>query len=359
VTHTVTYTLTHDRLVAPIFASSLLSLLAAAAVTFTSGAAHAGPSCSKNSDCLKGFLCQTSSAVACPEIACAPNEPCIPPVCDTTPVSACVPGPCSADSDCATGMACVAQAQNCATPATPPCAAGATCPTVVVDAGACGSTVKQCIPRYDLPCQADSDCGSGFTCKADQECGCAGSGGTSGTGSPPVGTTTTTGAGAPDQPAPAVDGGAAPPSCSCTNLPTSHCEINVINCQATGDCPAQWSCVAPPSAATGCAVSASVDGAATTTNNCTPVVTDPGPSVCEPPYADLGIGQSFGGANGSTPTAAGSPKAVSDVASTTPGQNDAGGGCQMGSGPADVSVGAWAGLFGLAAFARRRRGQRA
>ena len=65
----------------------------------------------------------------------------------------------------------------------------------------------------------------------------------------------------------------------------------LIDCTVASDCPAQWSCLEPPSAATGCSVSRSADGS--TTSDC---VQTPVQNVCQPPYSDLGVGQSFNGA---------------------------------------------------------------
>src|ERR1019366_6595851 len=338
------------------------SLLAPTVVTFSSDAARADTSCAKDADCVKGFIGQTSQLEACPDIACAPNEACDPPPCTSTSVSECVPGPCTADGNCAAGMACIAQAVNCATPAAPPCAAGQTCPPgPAVDAGACGSPVKQCIPRYDLPCQASADCGEGFPCLADTECGCAGS---AGTGSSPTPSTSPSAGGTPDQPASAADAGttsttpspAPSPMCSCTTLATSHCSVNVIQCTTASDCPAQWSCLQPPTAVSGCAVSDTADGSTT----CTPIAPPPVQSVCEPPYLNVGSDQGFGsetsGSGSAPPLASGGPSGAGSNTgaggSTAGPENTAG--CQMGPGPADVSVAGWAGLFGLAAFARRR-----
>jgi MYXO-CTERM domain-containing protein len=344
------------RLARPL-ASSWLALVASAAVTFASGAAHADTACMKDADCVKGFICQTSEFTACPDIACAPNEPC--PVCTPTTSSECVPGPCSTDSDCATGMVCFSQVETseCATPAAPPCATGVECPPdPAVDAGSCTSTtttVKSCVPRYDLPCTASADCGANFTCVADQECGCSGSAG------PPLqgSSTPSSGPSTPDDPAPAMDSGTTAPSCSCTNLPTSHCVANVIDCTAASDCPAQWSCSEPPSAATGCAVSRSADGS--TTSNCVQV---PVQNVCQPPYSDLDVGQSFNG-GATSGLAEGTPTAASDTGAgagaSSGSKASTQGGCQVGSGPVDLSSGAWLGLLGIAAFARRRKAERA
>ena len=353
-----------------LFASSLLTVLApavVAVVTFASGAARASTSCAKASDCAKGLTCQTTGATACPDIGCAPNEVCAnPPACNPTTVMECVPGPCSADSDCADGMVCFARAQtSCSSPAAPPCSAGVKCPPVDLDAGGCTSTtVKECVPRYVPPCHVDTDCGGGFTCVADQACWCSGSASGGSTG---PGTATTPSSSGDDAsgspPTAADDAGFAVPLCGCTAQATSHCQAKTINCNVASECPALWACVQPPSAITGCAVSRSTDGGPSSTT-CMPPTPVPVQSVCEPPYRDLGISQGFGAgeSTGSAPPRAGDPTGTAGTASDRgaagPGASSQGG-CQLGSGPVDASAGAWLGLFGVAAFARRRRSQRA
>jgi MYXO-CTERM domain-containing protein len=354
-------------LASPSIVSSLAALLGAALVTFAPVTARADTTCSHDSDCVKGFICQTNTVNACPDIACAPGEECNLPPCMSTTTSVCVPGPCSADSDCASGMVCFEQAVNCTTPAEPPCPSGGDCPVVDVDAGAtCSGSTKSCVPRYVPPCTADADCGAGFSCVADQACGCSGSAGNGGGGTV-VGPKTPTNA--PDEPAPAVDGGSTtPPDCSCTDLGTNHCQAKTINCGTVSDCPAQWSCEQPPSVSSGCAVGVSADGSPIATD-CTPIQLPPVQSVCEPPYYDLGFsGGSGEGLSAAAPTT-GTDNAGSGSASkgATPSASGASGsdssdqgGCSMSSSPSDArGAGVWAALIGLAAFTRRRRASRA
>jgi len=341
-------------------ASSLGALVGAAVVVLTPGAARADTSCAHDSDCVKGFICQTSSTEACSNIACAPGEECDLPACTPSTVSECVPGPCTTDNDCADGMVCFAESDGeaCSTPAQPPCPKGAECPVAAVDAGSsCTSTtVKECVPRYVPPCNADADCGAGFTCVADQECGCsgsAGSGAVSPPGTPVVG---------PDDSAPAVDAGVSTPNCSCTTLSTSHCQANVIPCSVSGDCPSQWSCAPSPSAVSGgCAVGVSVDGSTTTTDCSNMVVTTPTQNVCEPPYSDLDLGGGATELSGAGSTSATDTSGTAPTASPASGSASGGssqGGCAVASGRSEAGAGGWLALFGLAAFARRRRSAR-
>jgi MYXO-CTERM domain-containing protein len=117
-----------------------------------------------------------------------------------------------------------------------------------------------------------------------------------------------------------------------------------------------WSCVQPPTAVSGCAVSPTADGSTA----CTPIEMPPVQSVCEPPYFDLSGGGSFGSglSEGAAPTAGsvddtGSGGGTSKSASTPVASSDQGG-CSMGTGPANAQGGAWLALLGFGAFLRRR-----
>ena len=89
---------------------STLSFLFATGVVLAPVAAWAANTCAQSSDCPKGFSCQvTEVATPCPAIACAAGETCTQPTCDPETISSCAALPCTADSDCASGMVCFAQ----------------------------------------------------------------------------------------------------------------------------------------------------------------------------------------------------------------------------------------------------------
>ena len=308
--------------------SFLWAVLGAATALFP-GTARADTPCTKDSDCLKGYVCESGTFSACPDIACNPDDPnCKLPECTPQAYSACVPGPCSTDSDCGTGMACVAAPVNCTTPAVAPCAPGEECdPAPAVDASCDPGTARQCAPRYTLPCHVDSDCGDGFTCVPDESCGSPGYDPSSGQAPPDAGIT-------------------------CVTASTSHCALKDILCSTDKDCPVTWQCVAPPSAAS-CGQSSEPGS----TPSCS---TSPsGPSQCVPP--SYGGGGFSDGEGSSAPLASGSSQ--DDGTTSTAGGASRGtgaptsssGGCQMGGGPAGSRAAAWAALFGLAALVRRRR----
>lgn len=316
--------------------------LVLAATGWLAPAAARAAMCSQTSDCPKGFACQVVGVGGCATPACAPDQPCpaTTTVCDAPMITECAPLPCKADSDCATGMVCYAQvSQSCpSSPPQPSCAAGTKCP--VVDPGPCTTTTTNtCVPRYDLPCHVDSDCGNGFTCVPEVVTSCSGGSGTS-----------------------SADGGGVtePPQSSCTTmtLSTSQCSAKVVNCGADGDCPSDWTCVAEPQAISNIACGAPViaeDGGTPPTPVCDPGPTPPPQKQCMPPYYDLsgGVGRSGSGTRGagdaSAPLSegAGNPPQTARTTTTS--------GCQLGAGAGAGGGAAWLALFGLVGLARRRR----
>jgi hypothetical protein len=366
-----------------------LAVLAAVGALFASVAAHAGTPCTQDSDCIKGFSCQTLSVGGCaePAIACAAGEACdastVAPIdCNVPEQHACEPGPCTTDADCASGMTCLASSsKSCSSPACADPSQG--CSTTVTCTMVTGPST--CIPNYELPCTADADCGDHFTCTPGTTISCWGSGGS--TGGAAAGGTGASGAGAPLV---AEDAGSAPttgtpttgtPTSGCTTMPsgTSGCVPDRINCTTDGDCPATWSCtgslegVATAGCATG--VPSEVDGAAPPTP-CDPVPPVSTPTYCVPPSygspagSPLGTSASTGGGSGSnqrgttsgtmtsgssagTSTAPTTPAAQSNEAATPA---DGSGGCGVGGGASGAAgwLFAAAMAFGVGLVRRRR-----
>lgn len=340
---------------------SLVTLVALGALASGRTAAAAPTSCSEDSDCTKGFTCQVVGASGCPAYACpaqtgAPDvQTCPPPpACNPQVVKGCLPGPCSTDSDCATGMVCHGDSYtNCPVLAPPPsCPPNADCAAPAADAGACTTTtVNSCVPRYDLPCTVDSDCGDGFTCVPDTVTSCAG-GGSAGSGgavgAPATGTAIVVDAGivvtGPDDASPP------PPTCTTTTGSTSSCRANAIACAASSDCPATWTCVAQPQpASVVCAGPASFDGSIPA---CGPFDAGPAQSLCQPPYADLGSPQAAGSTSGSS----GAPvPAAAENGTAEGGTAGSSGGCQVAAPGAPAGEVSLLVLLGLTALSRRRR----
>lgn len=348
---------------------SLATLFALGALGVARTAGADPTSCAADSDCTKGFTCQVVGATACAGTACAvppagaDAEACPPPpVCDPTVIKGCMPGPCTTDSDCATGMVCYADSYTtCPAPA-PSCPKNADCAVPAVDAGACTTTtVKSCVPRYDVPCTVSSDCGDGFTCVPDTITSCSG-GGSAGSGV--AGGAPTTGSG----PAILVDAGTIavdassdpPPSCTTTTGSTSSCQANTIPCATSSDCPSTWTCVSQPQPVSNiCAGPASFDGAVPTCGTLDPA---PAQTLCEPPYEGLGVSPggaslSAGGGDAPVPALAQNGAADGGTSGSSSAPTGATGGCQVvapGAAPGAASLFT---LLGLAALALRRRSQ--
>jgi hypothetical protein len=365
--------------------SSLAALAAIAALVASPQALADSSTCTTDTDCVKGFICQVVGATACPAIACAPGSNCTLPPCTPQTISQCMPGPCNTDSDCATDMVCYADSYTSCPPVVgaPSCPPNADCAVPAVDAGACTTmTVKSCVPRYDLPCAVNSDCGPDFTCVPDTSTVCAGSGSA---GSATVGSSSTGGGASasppnmasPAEPAQPIDAGpvpppsvdaGSPPTCMTITSSTSHCQANTITCTADADCPNTWTCVAPPTVANNVCVGPAIlaEGGTSAPTPCESPA--PGPSTCVPPYySSVGtgyaspLGASNGSGGGVAPVAGRVPQggtndsSGSGAGSTSgSGHAESSGGCQLAAGGAGTASGSLFWMLGLAGLLRRR-----
>ncbi len=370
--------------------SSLVALTLAVPLAW--GAAAQAQAACGDQTCPKNYEC-ASEPSACPEIACADGKDCAP--CTGT-TQYCAPLPCESDSDCADDMVCYKQTQE-TCPTAPPCDNGADC-AAPVDTACTTETISACVPKYLAPCQADADCGVGFTCEEEQECSCSGSAGTgTASGGSASGSAGTGGSdGSAPAPTPAADGGAddpppaadspppadsgtpTPPDCSCQPSGTKACNLKIVACSVDQGCPAGWTCGDNPNGV----CSSSSDGS----TSCT---ADP-PKICLPPYANLslggrhaedssgtgvavgsggsssglpsgtggGVASGSGGTAGTEPPAAPNPNDNgSKASSSSPSSAESDSGCAVGhvrggaSGPFGLLALAFAGLAGL----RRRR----
>ena len=231
----------------------------------------AAQDCQVDTDCYRGYSCQTVELIGCGGAPpCAPGEECPEPEpCPSEQGRQCRPLPCSTNADCDEGMVCYARTTEECSGGSPPCAGGAECPEPEPEQ--CVTTTDQlCVPRYVLPCTQALDCGAGFECRARERCDCGDS--VSSPGSPDGGMS---------EPPPE-------PDCSCETV--SVCELIRTACTTVADCPEDFSCVDNPEGS----CSASSDGSPPV---CEPA--DPA-KLCMPPYYDLfgggGVATDDGGA---------------------------------------------------------------
>jgi MYXO-CTERM domain-containing protein len=348
------------------FRATLTALSFALPLAFGS-VASAQSACGDGPACPKNWECKTETA-GCLATPCSRDGgECEPVDCAEETYSYCAPLPCTDDSQCGDGMVCYSEThEECES--APPCAGG-DCP--MTDVGGCTPVTESgCVPRYLLPCEADTDCGVGFTCEAEEECQCSGSGGSAGAtpgddGSDPApDAKAAPDAGASD-PAPPSDGEAATPDggapdmseCVCSKSDRKSCSLKIVACSVDEGCPAGWTCGDNPNGS--CWQSS--DGS----SGCS---ADPA-KICLPPYAEV-IGGARGAAedSGGFPTMTGglgespTPSNGDDGSSATPSADDDSGGgnsdgCAVGRGS-----GSWHATFAFAALAlaglfgaRRRR----
>ena len=220
--------------------------------------------CAADADCPGGTTCQL---LPTPSVAPDCGGPDCPVKADggtaspAAPSKACAPAPCQVDSDCGgQGRLCQHDVVTvCNGGTVPACARGQECDTAAKpEAASCVErTVSACVYRWQLPCNADADCGDGFTCAPNISGMCSGGAPTSGradagtSGSVDGAATRPTpvaasGSGeATDLPAPApnsgTDGGAAP-VCTTTESFPGYCRAKATTCATDADCPASWSC---------------------------------------------------------------------------------------------------------------------
>lgn len=244
------------------------------ALSFASSAA-ADEACGET-PCPLGFECETMAA-PCPDIACAPGEDC-DLGCDGAPQSYCVRAACESDADCGEHLVCASlERMDCTNATRPACAPGEACEELPIEESGCATTtIKECTPRWDLPCTSAADCGEGFSCQELESCSCAGSGGAE----PAPSRLPAEGGGAdslaaPDEPVELV----ASPDCTCAPSGEFMCQRNEVACDSDADCPTDWSCVDNPMGY--CWQSS--DG----TSGCEPADSA---RICQEPYANLGGG---------------------------------------------------------------------
>jgi hypothetical protein len=276
-------------------------------------------------DCPIGTTCALAPA-GCPAIGCADPADC--PPCDAPATPYCAPADCESDSDCGGSMLCAEQtlldcgAAAATSGATPTAAAGDAPGATLPGSPACeSSTLRQCTPRWQLPCIADADCGEGFRCEETEACSV-----------PPFDPSSGT-----------------PPSSEVTCSPTGTfaCVVVETSCNTEADCPADFVCVDNPSGA----CSSSSDGQ----TECEPA--DPArvcsPAVVASPVTPGDVANTASAEGASNPGTAPAVDLVGDGTDAVASASQ--GGCTL-NGSAPASPLALLSTLGLAlAFGSRRR----
>lgn len=203
----------------------IATLTAGLVISFTSIASAQSGECTVDADCPAGYTCDIVDYEACPP--CVEGEEC--PPCETGSSSTCTPPPpqeCDADTPCSGDDVCVTYTFESCTgggsvapcdPDDEACEMGRPQP----DEPECTSeTESYCVPPYLAPCQADADCGDGFTCEEVEICQCSSDGAPmDGSGDEPV-----------------------EPECSCEPLDEKYCKLIEVECDVDGDCSGDLTC---------------------------------------------------------------------------------------------------------------------
>lgn len=343
--------------------------------------AHA-QTCEQDADCPKGFHCDAYMVDGpCSVAPCQQGESCdAGPECTSEVRHECRPSACETDADCATDMICFEQTSRAcsggAETGDAECKPGETCTTPEqVEPDCTEQTVRQCTPRYLLPCEQDTDCGDGFACKAFEECSCSGA-----AGDPNRQSTSDAGfavggsdAGSAFVPVPANDAGrdggtfsdaGTTSDCECHMSDAKRCELTQVQCDSDADCPSNFVCNTYSWGTASCAVSKDSDAAV-----CEPIDMQSGEEKrCEPRYnygglpgrAEPAADSGSHGQDGATSSESGSSNAsdagvLDDDAST--GDSADGSGCSVsGPGERDRGLGQLLGVAWVAlGLAWRRR----
>jgi hypothetical protein len=372
----------------------LLGITALVTVFAIPGFANA-QTCADNSECAQGLTCQAISTTPPPTPACPPGADCLPIILPPAPSQTCLPAPCQTAAECGQEMVCHSETTTVCSGGTGPavkCLPNAPCPTPPppTDPVCTETTTSQCTYRWQLPCNADADCGTGFVCQPTTMGMCSGSGpvsGGSGSSSSSSGTGGGSGGLPSPPPLPAPDAGISTPVCVTTTSFPGFCQPKAASCNLDSDCPSILKCVdwnptttvssGPMATDAGAAptpIPPAATGTAVATATATATATSTATRICQPPNSYV---RSSGGDGNSQPTIdiGRAPDAGSTTKGTItppspglPGGSTStntettakmtGGGCALGAGAPASSLGVVMGLLGvLGLLCLRRRGR--
>ena len=259
---------------------------------------------------------------------------------------------CANASDCGQAMICHSQTSTSCSGGTAvavPCAANTVCPTPppASDPVCVDTTVSLCVYTWQLPCNADMDCGDGFVCQPTTMGTCSGS-------------------------APVVGGGSAPaPVCATTSSFPGSCQAKVASCTSDADCPSVWKCVDTLVPTTVSSGPSAIDAGAAPAPTQATTATATTPKTCQSPNAYPGRTDGVVGAQptlngGSSPDGGATTKGTTTPPTTAVPGSDAsagtptaairtGSGCSLGSGTSPSGLAILWGLFGVLGLLRGRR----
>jgi MYXO-CTERM domain-containing protein len=307
--------------------------------------------CTEDTDCEAGFTCELVGASACPGAPpCPEGEECPEPEpCESEEEYACLEAPvlCESDADCGESEACAEYPSfDCGTSPTPDCAPGEECPEPPPEEDCVETSEAYCVPAFLAPCEADADCGAGFTCVQGEICSCSGGGGSGGVPEPlPV----------PEEGGGQKDG---EDDCICEPSGDFYCELIPVPCETAADCEAGFECLSYGSSDVPC--TSTPDGG---TDCPEPTASE---SYCVPPeYGDYleNVADDSGAPVSGTPESEESPRGDGDAeGAPTDGATGGNGadtstdeetGCSAGGAGGSSTL--WGVMLGLAVFFRRRR----
>ncbi len=211
---------------------NLLTAAAAFAAISFAPSAFAQQECGDQT-CEEGYECASFQGL-CPEIDCA-GEDC--PVCEEEEFFYCERAACESDDECGDYMICATMEEyDCSNVKDVDCAPDEPCEEPV---GECEVLeVQRCAAPWELPCEADADCGEGHTCELIQcVCDGAAAGGSSDEAPPPDGS---------EDPATSE---LVREDCGCVEADTGWCQLSETACEEDADCPDSWTCQDNPEGA--------------------------------------------------------------------------------------------------------------
>lgn len=244
--------------------------------------------CETDEDCPVGMLCEElgimETPIGAPSCICPEGEQDCDcgeegdlPAGEPEAFYGCVPAPCDTDADCAGDFVCLTETwEECAPtmssppapmmpdcdPDDPECKPGEGSDN---DEGMGGSegtpggegdcqtvTESYCVPPYLAPCEADADCGAGFSCVEEESCGCEDSATDSATSDPSEGPNSLPDEEPQDDDEGGTDDGEGRDSgesnCECVPTGEMICELEDLPCTEDADCEIEgWSCRLIPS----------------------------------------------------------------------------------------------------------------